>query len=168
MSGEHDERHDGFEELLADLDTPMFIVTAAAGNERDGCLVGFTTQCSIDPSQFAVWLSKQNRTYRIARHASTLVVHLVREDQCELADWFGGETGDEVDKLAGIDWHAGPDGAPVLSGCDWFGGRVLERVDVGGDHVAFVLEPLGGEVSRRGTRPLGLQRAKHIDPGHDA
>src|SRR5215208_7631728 len=37
-----------FEAIVAQLDYPMFIVTAAAGEERGGCLVGFATQASID------------------------------------------------------------------------------------------------------------------------
>lgn len=40
---------DSLEALTAALDYPMFVVTVAAGGERAGCLVGFATQCSIDP-----------------------------------------------------------------------------------------------------------------------
>ena len=60
-----------FEELVATLDPPMFVVTARAGDERDGCLVGFATQCSIDPPRFFVCLSEKNRTFAgrvLARH----------------------------------------------------------------------------------------------------
>ena len=160
---------DVFEQLVDDVDGPMFIVTAANDTERDGCLVGFVTQSSIDPPQLAVWLSKVNRTYRIARDSDSLVVHLVREDQLPLADRFGGETGDEVDKLDGIEWRPGPGGAPILSECDWVAGRVVDRLDAGGDHVAFVLDPVDGEVTHRGTPPLHLHEAsERIDPGHEA
>ncbi len=40
---------DAFTELTAAMDYPMFVVTAAAAGEQSGCLVGFATQCSIDP-----------------------------------------------------------------------------------------------------------------------
>jgi len=56
-----------FDALVGGLDYPMFIVTAAAGGEREGCLVGFATQSSIDPPRFVVCLSKNNRTYRMAK-----------------------------------------------------------------------------------------------------
>ena len=36
-----------FQELADHFDYPMFIVTAAVGDRRAGCLVGFCTQCSI-------------------------------------------------------------------------------------------------------------------------
>ena len=101
---------EAFEALMADLDQPSYVVTAADGDERAGCLVGFATQCSIEPLRFAVWLSKLNHTYRVARSSSGLVVHLLREGDAELARHFGGETGDEVDKFSGLDWSPGPDG----------------------------------------------------------
>ena len=154
-----------FEAIVGDLNDPAYVVTTAAGTERDGCLVGFATQCSIEPPRFGVWLSKANRTYRIALSAPTLVVHLLRQGDEDLAHHFGALTGDEVDKLEDVDWHPGPDGCPVLARCDWFAGSIIERVDTG-DHVAFVLDPHGGRCERSGTRQLGIQDLGDIDAGH--
>jgi flavin reductase (DIM6/NTAB) family NADH-FMN oxidoreductase RutF len=152
---------------LGELDYPMFIVTAAAGGERAGCLVGFATQCSIDPLRFIVCLSDKNRTFRVAREASLLVVHLVPEGADELAELFGSQTGDSVDKFARCAWTPGPEGTPVLDDCgNWFAGRILERLDVG-DHRAFVLEPLRG-ADDPGEGAFTFQEAKWIDPGHEA
>jgi flavin reductase (DIM6/NTAB) family NADH-FMN oxidoreductase RutF len=47
-----------FSDLLGELDYPMFIVTVAAGGERNGCLIGFATQSSIDPPRFLAVISK--------------------------------------------------------------------------------------------------------------
>jgi flavin reductase (DIM6/NTAB) family NADH-FMN oxidoreductase RutF len=154
-----------FDAIVAALDTPVYVVTAATGGERDGCLVGFASQCSIKPPRFAVWLSKENRTYRIALLAATLVVHVLRQGDHDLAHLFGGETGDEVDKLDDVEWRPGPDGSPVLARCDWFAGSILERVETG-DHVLFVLSPTGGECKRSGTRQLGVQEIGDIEAGH--
>jgi flavin reductase (DIM6/NTAB) family NADH-FMN oxidoreductase RutF len=156
-----------FNSLVGDLDYPMFIVTAAAQGERAGCLIGFATQASIDPSRFLVCLSHENRTYRVGRDAELLGVHFVPEDQAELAELFGGETGDEVDKFERCDWQPGPGGTPLLEACpNRFVGRVLERVDAG-DHDAVLLEPV---VAERGTDSdeFKFHRAKRIDPGHEA
>src|SRR5512146_282340 len=110
----------------------MFIVTAAARGERAGCLVGFATQCSIDPERFIACISDKNRTFRVASEASVLVVHVVPEGADELAELFGSETGDEVDKFERCAWTPGPAGTPVLDDCgNWFAGRILNRFDVG-------------------------------------
>ena len=74
--------HLAFDRLAASAETPMVIVTARAGDEADGCLVGFSTQCSIDPLRYLVCLSTANETYRITRNSTTLVVHpLHRHDR---------------------------------------------------------------------------------------
>ena len=61
-----------FDSLVGDLDYPMFIVTACADGERAGCLIGFATQASIDPSRFLVCLSHNNRTYEVGRETDFL------------------------------------------------------------------------------------------------
>jgi len=151
---------------LPELDYPMFIVTTAAGGERAGCLVGFATQCSIHPVRFIACLSDKNRTFRVAQRASVLVVHVVPEGGEKLAELFGSETGDDVDKFARCAWSAGPEDTPVLDDCpNWFAGRILDRIDVG-DHWAFLLEPLTGDDA--GGDAFMFQEARWIEPGHEA
>jgi flavin reductase (DIM6/NTAB) family NADH-FMN oxidoreductase RutF len=83
-----------------------------------------------------------------------------------VAELFGGETGDEVDKFARWGSHPGPGGAPVLDGLvNWFAGRVLDRIPFG-DHCGFLLEPIDGE-THASAAPLTFRRAKWIEPGHE-
>ena len=155
-----------FQRLVSRLDYPMFLVTAADDGRRSGCLVGFATQCSIHPPRFAVWLSKQNHTCRTAAGAAVLGVHALGPGDEALAELFGHETGDQVDKFDRCAWHPGPGGVPVLDGSRaWFAGRVVAHVD-GGDHLGFVLEPVAAAIS---DMPLGLgfQAVRHIEPGHE-
>jgi flavin reductase (DIM6/NTAB) family NADH-FMN oxidoreductase RutF len=144
----------------------MFIVTVVgADGERDGCLIGFATQCSIKPQRFITCISKENRTFDAVRSADAIVVHFLGAQQRELAELFGGETGDEVDKFELCAWSEGPFGIPVLDDVPgWFAGRILERFDAG-DHVALLLDPVEAE-DRGGALDLGFQAVKPIDPGH--
>jgi flavin reductase (DIM6/NTAB) family NADH-FMN oxidoreductase RutF len=155
-----------FERLVAQLDYSLFIVTAASGEERSGCLVGFASQVSIHPQRFLICISVKNHTFAVARRAEVLVVHFVPEEAEELALLFGGETGDEVDKFARCQWRSGPGGAPILTALeDWFAGRILQQLDFG-DHRGFLLEPIEGDAHRSGS-PLTFRRAKWIEPGHE-
>jgi flavin reductase (DIM6/NTAB) family NADH-FMN oxidoreductase RutF len=159
-------RSDAFECIVKELEYPMFVVGAATDDDVDACLVGFTSQCSVEPPRFAVFLSKANHTFDLAREADVVVVHRLRADQHHLAEHFGGTSAhDDPRKLIGCDWTPGPGGAPVLAECDWFGGRILDRVDAG-DHVAFLLEPFGGEC--RGQSQLGAQEVFDIEAGRPA
>jgi flavin reductase (DIM6/NTAB) family NADH-FMN oxidoreductase RutF len=156
-----------FNDLVGDLDYPMFIVTTAADGERAGCLVGFATQCSIDPPRFLVCISEKNRTFRLAARAAALAVHFVPEDAADLVDLFGARTGDEVDKFALCEWRPGPCEMPLLERCrSRFVGRVLDRIDAG-DHVAFLLEPVAAERGHPVT-PFPFHRARRMEPGHEA
>jgi flavin reductase (DIM6/NTAB) family NADH-FMN oxidoreductase RutF len=155
-----------FERLAAHLDYAMLVVTAASPSQRAGCLVGFGSQCSIDPPRYMVFLSDKNFTYRVALESPVLAVHVVPEDAEALARLFGEETGDEVDKFERCDWEPGPHGVPILKECpDRFVGRVLHRHPVG-DHTAFLLEPL--DVSAGGGGFFPFRKAQDLEPGHEA
>jgi flavin reductase (DIM6/NTAB) family NADH-FMN oxidoreductase RutF len=153
--------------LTAALDYPMFVVTTAAGGKRAGCLVGFTTQCSIDPARFLVCLSRRNHTCRVAADAELLAVHLLGRDQQALAELFGTETGDDVDKLARCAWTEGPSGTPLLDDCpNRFLGRVVDRFDAG-DHLAFLVEVVEAWFVDSGPL-LTFQSVRDLEPGHRA
>lgn len=158
---------EAFAAIAADLDYPMILVTADDGRSREGCLVGFWTQCSIEPARLLVCLSKLNRTHDVAMRASHLGVHFLSADEGRLAELFGGTTGDHLDKFALWPWHAGPDGVPVVEGCRrWVAARVLGRFDAG-DHTALLVEPGAGRCPPWPGQ-LGFSRARRVDPGHPA
>jgi flavin reductase (DIM6/NTAB) family NADH-FMN oxidoreductase RutF len=156
--------------FVAGFDYPMFVVTVATGEgpaDRSGCLVGFATQCSLDPPRLLVCLSKNNHTYRLARSAPALAVHRLRADQHELASLFGEATGDETDKFAHCRWRTGPAGQPVLTDSPgWVVGEVLDRVDLG-DHVGFLIAPTEVSGSSDG-RPLQFSDVQDLEAGHPA
>jgi flavin reductase (DIM6/NTAB) family NADH-FMN oxidoreductase RutF len=158
-----------FERIAAAVDPPMVIVTARAGDDIDGCLVGFSTQCSIDPARYLVCLSKTNRTYEIARNASVLVVHMLHDDPVGmwLARLFGEVTAHEVDKLSMCAWEEGPEGTPVIASCDWFAGPICNRVDLG-DHVGYSLDVSAGNTSAAREPYLGYSSVRDLDAGNPA
>jgi flavin reductase (DIM6/NTAB) family NADH-FMN oxidoreductase RutF len=156
-----------FDAFVAGLDYPMFVVTTAHDGERAGCLVGFTTQASLDPPRMLVCLSVANHTYRVARDAELLAVHVLDRSEHDLAELFGGRTGDQVDKFEHCRWRAGPSGVPLLEDCPRrLVGRVLARQEYG-DHVGHLLEPLSVEGAAR-TSALGFEQVADIDAGHHA
>jgi len=159
---------DAFSDTVARLDAPLVVVTAASQDRRGGCVVGFHTQCSIDPVRYAIWLSKANFTYRVALFAENVAIHFLDAADHDLAELFGGTTGDEMDKFEHCDWTAGPSGVPLLDRCA--NRLVLRRHtmwDDGSDHVCLVGEVIdvssGSEL-----QPLRLSAAHDITAGHPA
>lgn len=155
-----------FLRLAGSLDYPVFIVTAADGERREGCVIGFASQTSFRPPRFLACLSRTNRTFRFAQHVEALAVHLVPRDAIDLVELFGGETGDDIDKFARCEWAPGPRGLPILERCpSWFAGAILARHDLG-DHMGFLLEPF--DARHEPGALVCFQRVKDVDPGHPA
>jgi flavin reductase (DIM6/NTAB) family NADH-FMN oxidoreductase RutF len=155
-----------FESVAARLSYPMLVVTAATDDDRSGCLVGFATQCSITPARYLLCLSEKNHTYRVAIGATHLVAHLIAPDRKDLAELFGGETEDEVDKFTRCRWRPGPGGVPILEdAAAWFAGPILDRWPLG-DHTGHVIaieEAYDSGASEFVTFPM----VADIDPGHE-
>lgn len=158
---------DAFDRTIAAANASVVIVTARAGDEADACLVGFHCQCSIDPLRYAVWLSKANRTERIARDASALRVHWIAEDRRDLAEIAGGESLDRhPEKMEQLRWHDAGDGTVALADANGsLAGRIVGSHD-DGDHVCFILEPFDATAA---TAPvLRFVDVRDIEAGHDA
>jgi flavin reductase (DIM6/NTAB) family NADH-FMN oxidoreductase RutF len=159
---------DPFDDVVDLLDYPMYVVTTAAGGERSGALVGFATQASIGPKRFLVAISNKNHTFRVATAATRLVVHLLSVEHREIAELFGEQTGDDIDKFSRCDWQPGPDGVPVLSAAAaWFSGPIIDRHDFG-DHVGFLIAADAGEVRDPDARLLTVTDVKDMAAGHQA
>jgi flavin reductase (DIM6/NTAB) family NADH-FMN oxidoreductase RutF len=160
---------DPFGALAVAANGPMMIVTTATKTERGGCLVGFHSQCSIEPVRYAVWLSKANHTSRLAFHADYLGLHFLAAANHDLAELFGSQSGDDIDKFTECHHHIGPWGVPLLDGCV---NRVVARrtafLDEGSDHICFVAEPVEARLVAPDVEPLRLADVSDIEPGHQA
>jgi flavin reductase (DIM6/NTAB) family NADH-FMN oxidoreductase RutF len=155
-----------FIKITTGLDYPMVVITARAESCPAGCLVGFSTQCSVQPPRYLVCLSDKNRTQRVASRADVLAVHFLSADAMDLARLFGEQTTDEDDTFSRCRWHPGPSEVPILDDCGrWFVGRILDRRPLG-DHVGFLLEPIA---AHHAEPEVGLffQEVKDLDPGHE-
>jgi len=158
-----------FDDFVRPLDYPMFVLTVPAGpgGDRSGCLIGFATQCSISPPRLLVCLSKENHTYRSAARVSVAAVHRLAASDHDLAELFGEQTGDEIDKFARCAWTEGPGGVPLLSRCPAvLVGDIEDRADLG-DHEGLLLRPTH-VWQREPVPPLMFSAVRDLDAGHPA
>jgi flavin reductase (DIM6/NTAB) family NADH-FMN oxidoreductase RutF len=148
------------------IDYPYYVVTVRSPEaEMSGCLAGFVTQCSIDPPNFLVCVSKVNHTLGVAEQATGMGLHLLGRHQVELARLFGEETGDVVDKFASVDWRLGSTGAPLLvDAAVSVDGQILGHFSVG-DHEAFLMRGVRA-VAGSNEGLLTYRGAPPLEPGH--
>lgn len=150
------------------VDYPYYLLTVRAPDgEMSGCLAGFVTQCSIDPPNFVACISRLNHTLDVALRSSAMGLHLLGEDQLDMARLFGEETGDEVDKFADVDWRIGTSGAPLLVDVAVaLEGTILGHFSVG-DHEAFLVRAQRAVVGP-GRGLLTDRTSPRLHPGHPA
>jgi len=162
------EAHVDLSAYLDRIDYPYYVVTVRSDDAAmSGCLVGFVTQSSISPPNFLVCISKVNHTFGVAEHASGMGLHLLGNDQVELARLFGEETGDEIDKFAACDWRLGSTGAPMLvDSAVSLEGHILGHFSAG-DHEAFLVRGVRA-VAGANQGLLMLRNGPRLHPGHPA
>jgi 3-hydroxy-9,10-secoandrosta-1,3,5(10)-triene-9,17-dione monooxygenase reductase component len=130
--------------------SPVTIVTVAAGGSRRGATIGSFTSVSLHPPLVTFNVMKGTGFYGVLRAADGFAVHLLRDDQADLAEHFATPDLSEEDLFRGVDLRdGGADDPPLLPGvlgvlhC-----RVWEVHEVG-DHLLVI-----GEVERVDMAPL--------------
>ncbi|WP_244895918.1 flavin reductase family protein [Mycobacterium asiaticum] len=154
-------------QLTKMMNNAMAVVTTKAGDHRSGCLVGFSTQVNIHPPLLLVGMSKANHTFTVAAGSEHLAVHLLSPRDTGLAELFGGETEDEIDKFDRCAWHTGPNGMPILDDAvAWMVGSTLDRIDFG-DHVGYLLQPVETWFAEQPSDVLHFVDVIDVEPGHE-
>jgi flavin reductase (DIM6/NTAB) family NADH-FMN oxidoreductase RutF len=155
--------------LLDRLDTVGCVVTTAHGDRIDGCYVSYLTACSMDPVRLAVFTSVENLTHELVAASGVLAVHPVARGQEDWIERFGLQSGRDVDKFAGLAWHPGETGSPILEDAlGWIEGRVLAS-HACGDHTLRLVEPVAAKLRDARALPLRVSEvyAGGIVPPHD-
>ena len=145
--------------IYGQLNTPVWLVTAAHGSSRGGMIATTVTQASIVewmPRQIFT-MNKRHNTHALIEASGAFAMHLIDESQLDLVWRFGMQSGRDIDKLSGVPFQEGETGCPLLTqALAWLECRVEARLD-SGDRTIYLAEVVAGEL-RRGDQPLTNQR----------
>ena len=138
-------------------------VTVVTSYGKTGAPLGFTansfTSVSLDPPLVLVCLANTSQNYDTLVNADGFAVNILAETQIDISNTFARPSDD---RFAGINWHNGPHGAPVIDGVSaWFDCEMHETVDAG-DHVILI-----GAVKAFESAPtpgLGYARGAYVTP----
>ncbi|MCP9959941.1 flavin reductase family protein [Streptomyces sudanensis] len=132
------------------------VITAPGGPAGDGRPAGFTagslTSVSAEPPLVSFGIGTSSSSWPAFSTAAHVGVHLLGEDQRELAAVFARSGADRF--APPTRWAAGPEGVPLLDGVlAWLVCRVVGRVPAG-DHRIVIAEIVAGDAEAREGRPL--------------
>ena len=102
--------------VYAQLDPPLWLVTAAHGERRGGFIATTVAQASIvsDMPRQLITVNKRHHTHGLIESSGAFAMHLIDETQLDLVWRFGLQSGRDVDKFAGLPFHTGTTGSPLL------------------------------------------------------
>ena len=151
--------------VYAQLDQPLWLVTAAGGSRHGGLIATTVTPASIVstlPRQL-ITIDKRHNTHALIEGSGAFAMHLIDETQLDLVWRFGLQSGRDVDKFAGLVFQIGATGSPLL--CEalaWFDCRVEARMD-SGDRTVYLAAVVDGRLERSDS-PLTTRRFFKIAP----
>ena len=126
--------------------TGIAVVTAI---DPDGKPIGLTVNSfsavSLQPALVLWCLGSGSANLEAFRKASHHAINILAADQQDLSNRFATWP---TDRFAGLPWHGGYGGAPVLEGCCASFEVANESEVPGGDHSIFI-----GRVERYGENP---------------
>ena len=132
--------------LFRRLSVGVYVIGVADGERRGAFTAAWVTQVSFDPLLLALSVNPQNASYAILRAGGAFTVNVLERGQLELARRFGTSSSREQDKLAGVPWHPGRNGTPVLDDALAYFECELQDRHPAGDHELVIGLVVGGRV----------------------
>jgi len=150
-------------DLFHQLTFGVYVVGVADGERRDAFTAAWLTQTSFEPLLLAVSVNPENASHPILRSGRSFTVNVLRQGQVELARRFGTRSGRDEDKLAGVRWHAGRRGAPILDDAlAFFECEVVQSVPAG-DHELVIGHVVAGAILDHEAAPMAYAETGDMD-----
>src|SRR6266446_4282338 len=106
-------------QLLRNLTSPVVAVTSEHNRKENGMISDASVRASIVPSipRLSVYIHKFNYSHNMIFESGRFGLHLLHTKQFDVVRRLGFVSGRDRDKLAGLPYHRGVLGVPVLDDC---------------------------------------------------
>jgi flavin reductase (DIM6/NTAB) family NADH-FMN oxidoreductase RutF len=125
-------------------------ITSRSGDEVNAMVANWVTQASFEPRLIAFALQKSSFSHGLIQEGGVFAINIFRAEDEEAIMPFTKGRAKNPDKMAGAEYVEAPEtGCPILEGAAaYVECRVVNMVDVGGDHDLLVGEVVGGGVNK--------------------
>lgn len=135
------------------------VTTRDASGEPAGLTANSFSSLSLDPPLVLFSIGKDSNTFEAFAADNGFIIHVLGEDQKELAASFATR---DIDRFDGVDWSPGYDDLPRIAGCLATFECSREHTYEGGDHLILVGRIERMKVSGRNRPALGYFRSRYI------
>ncbi len=143
--------HRRLQGILFQVPCGLFVVSAARDGRPNGMINNTVFWITDAPLQILVGMDKRHLTSEYVAASGSLAVNILTPDRTDLVKRFGYQSGREIDKFAGIAWHPGVTGSPILEEASgYLECRVrAEKTMDAGTHWVFLAEVVAGELAEK-------------------
>lgn len=149
--------------LFRRLTQGVYVIGVTQGDRRNAFTAAWVMQVSFDPLLLALSINPENASYPMLIESGAFSVNVLERGRADLARDLGLRSGRDVDKLAGVAWHAGRSGVPILDdSLACFECRVVARHPAG-DHEIVIARVVDGTVRRPDAVPMRYDETGNLD-----
>jgi flavin reductase (DIM6/NTAB) family NADH-FMN oxidoreductase RutF len=132
------------------LASPVVVVTASVDSEPRGATIGSFTSVSLEPPLVSFNVTRETRMHQTLLRAEHFAIHLLADDQAEIAAHFALPGANGIEQLSAISHKAKEGRPPILT--DTLGIFVCRPVSrySAGDHSVFIAEVMEVLPGRQG------------------
>jgi flavin reductase (DIM6/NTAB) family NADH-FMN oxidoreductase RutF len=150
-------------ELFHRLSYGVYAIGVADGEQHDAFTAAWVMQVSFDPLLLVLSINPDNASYPLLHAGGGFTVNLLKRGQLDLARRLGTRSGRDENKLAGISWHPGRTGAPILdNGLGYFDCELTVRTPAG-DHELVLGRVVDGKILDPSAAPLTYAETGDMD-----
>jgi flavin reductase (DIM6/NTAB) family NADH-FMN oxidoreductase RutF len=154
---------DDVAELFRRITCGVYVIGVADGPARNAFTAAWLVQASFEPLILALSVNPGHFSYPLLKQGQGFSVSVLSTRQLALARHFGTHSGRETDKLAGIAWRPGRNGAPILTEAPaWFDCRLAGSV-AAGDHELMLGRVVAGGLEAAAEPPLAYRDTGELD-----
>ncbi len=144
--------NDPIKDALSRMSYGFYAITSRNGEDVNAMVANWVTQASFSPRLIAIGLQKKSYTHGVISEGGVFAVNIFNKgDQAAIMSFTKGRA-KNPDKMKEVDYTPAPEtGSPVLAGAAaYVECRLVELIDVGGDHDILVGEVVGGGILKPG------------------
>lgn len=130
----------------------FYSITSRNGDEVNAMVANWVTQASFEPRLIALALQKKAYSHGLISEGGVFAVNVFNKADEEAIKPYTKSRAKNPEKMENVQYHEGPEtSVPVLdAAAAYLECKVVQVVDVGGDHDIVVGEVVGAGVNKPG------------------
>lgn len=143
---------DTVKEALMRMPYGFYSITSRSDDDVNAMVANWVMQTSFTPRLMAMGLAKKSHSLGVIEAGRVFAINIFNKEDKEAIMPFSGGRAKRPEKMENANYTPGPEtGCPILEGAAaYIECKVKQMVDIGGDHIILVGEPVNAGILKEG------------------